>query len=212
MWKPNEEFVDILLSMGISRNVAERALLNTGNSSAEIAATWIFDHPDLTLPDIPITVDEIEKLAGSVSLENMNGDTGGEEEDEELPEDYDGPYKMVFVVNMELGMGVGKIAAQVAHAALGLHRELIDKEMEISKECGPLSCWEDYDGERKIALKGENKQHLLDLMQKAKESGLLHYLVSDAGHTQVAPGSNTVLSIFGKESDVNEITGKLKLL
>jgi len=24
MWKPNEEFVDILLSMGISRNVAER--------------------------------------------------------------------------------------------------------------------------------------------------------------------------------------------
>jgi PTH2 family peptidyl-tRNA hydrolase len=61
-------------------------------------------------------------------------------------------------------------------------------------------------------LKGENKQHLLDLMQKAKESGLLHYLVSDAGHTQVAPGSNTVLSIFGKESDVNEITGKLKLL
>jgi hypothetical protein len=52
-------------------------------------------------------------LTGSVSLENMNGDTGSEEEDEELPEDYDGPYKMVFVVNMELGMGVGKIAAQV---------------------------------------------------------------------------------------------------
>jgi PTH2 family peptidyl-tRNA hydrolase len=61
-------------------------------------------------------------------------------------------------------------------------------------------------------LKGENKQHLLDLMQKARESGLPHYLVSDAGHTQVAPGSNTVLSIFGKDSDVNVITGKLKLL
>jgi len=61
-------------------------------------------------------------------------------------------------------------------------------------------------------LKGQNKQHLLDLMQKAKESSLSHYLVSDAGHTQVAPGSNTVLSIFGKESDVNVITGKLKLL
>jgi len=52
-------------------------------------------------------------LTDPVSQENINGDTGSEEEDEELPEDYDGPYKMVFVVNMELGMGVGKIAAQV---------------------------------------------------------------------------------------------------
>lgn len=36
-----------------------------------------------------------------------------EEEEEEVPEGYDGPYKMVFVVNSELGMGVGKVAAQV---------------------------------------------------------------------------------------------------
>ena len=33
---------------------------------------------------------------------------------------------MVFVVNSELKMGVGKVAAQVAHAALGLHRTLLD--------------------------------------------------------------------------------------
>lgn len=66
--------------------------------------------------------------------------------------------------------------------------------------------------ERKIALKGENKQQILDLMQQAKDMGLSCYLVSDAGHTQVAAGSNTVLSIFGKESEVNQVTGKLKLL
>ena len=42
--------------------------------------------------------------------------------------------------------------------------------------------------------------------------GLDCYLVRDAGHTQVAAGSKTVLSIFGKENDVNQITGKLKLL
>ncbi|KAK4023444.1 probable peptidyl-tRNA hydrolase 2 [Daphnia magna] len=214
MWKPNEDFVSVLLSMGISRNVAERALLNTGNSSAEIAAAWIFDNPDGTLPELPLTADEIANLSDLPSQENMNSDENCEEDEEDdvVPEGYDGPYKMVFVVNMSLGMGVGKIAAQVAHAALGLHRELIDKEMEENKECGALTCWEDYDGERKIALKGESKEHLLDLLRQAKEVGLCHYLVSDAGHTQVAPGSNTVLSIFGKESDVNLITGKLKLL
>ncbi|XP_057367622.1 probable peptidyl-tRNA hydrolase 2 [Daphnia carinata] len=213
MWKPNEDFVSILLSMGISRNVAERALLNTGNSSAEMAAAWVFDHPDRTLPELPLTADEIANLSDLPPQENMSDENCGEdEEDDVLPEAYDGPYKMVFVVNTELGMGVGKIAAQVAHAALGLHRALIDKEMEENEECGPLTCWEDYDGERKIALKGESKEHLLDLLKQAKEAGLCHYLVSDAGHTQVAPGSNTVLSIFGKESEVNQITGKLKLL
>ena len=36
-----------------------------------------------------------------------------EGEEEMIPDSYDGPYKMVFVVNCELGMGVGKIAAQV---------------------------------------------------------------------------------------------------
>ena len=34
--------------------------------------------------------------------------------------------KMVFVVNSELKMGVGKIAAQVAHAGLGLQRVLLE--------------------------------------------------------------------------------------
>lgn len=204
MWQPNQEFLDVLLSMGFARNMAERALLNTGNTSAEKATTWIVDNPEKTLPDTPITEDEIQ-----IAEAGQNNESS---EDENLPEAYDGPYKMVFVVNTELGMGVGKIAAQVAHAALGLHRELIDKEMEENKEYGPLTCWEDYDGERKIALRGENKQHLLDLMQQAKDSSISYYLVSDAGHTQVAPGSNTVLSIFGKESEVNQITGKLKLL
>ena len=35
---------------------------------------------------------------------------------------------MVFVVNMELQMGQGKIAAQVAHAALAMFRELMESE------------------------------------------------------------------------------------
>lgn len=45
----------------------------------------------------------------------MNSDENCEEDEEDdvVPEGYDGPYKMVFVVNMSLGMGVGKIAAQV---------------------------------------------------------------------------------------------------
>lgn len=97
-----------------------------------MAASWIFDNPDKTLPDCPITETEIESLAGKIyflnlvwsfyynflpiagSLLQSDLDTHEGEDDEELPEGYDGPYKMVFVVNMELGMGIGKIAAQVS--------------------------------------------------------------------------------------------------
>ena len=50
------------------------------------------------------------------------------------------PYKMVFVVNTELGMGVGKTAAQVAHAALGIYRLL----QQDTDHAAMLSHWEDY--------------------------------------------------------------------
>ena len=65
---------------------------------------------------------------------------------------------------------------------------------------------------KKIALKGLNTEHLLDLEKKAKEKGLYAYLVHDAGHTQVAAGSLTVLSVFGRDFIVQDVTGKLKLL
>jgi PTH2 family peptidyl-tRNA hydrolase len=35
----------------------------------------------------------------------------------------------------------------------------------------------------------------IDLLGKAKELGIPHYLVQDAGHTQVDPGSRTVLGL-----------------
>jgi len=210
MWQPKEELVDVLLGMGISRNAAERALLNTNNSSADLAAAWLFDNPGLSNSEDPLSEEEIKKCTASL----INVEESSEEDDDEieLPEGYDGPYKMVFVINTELKMGVGKIAAQVAHASLGLYRVLIDKEMQESKELGPLTQWEEYDGSRKIALKGESKQHLLDLKAAATAAGLLCHIVRDAGHTQVAPGSHTVLSIFGKEEELNQVTGKLKLL
>lgn len=69
-----------------------------------------------------------------------------------------------------------------------------------------------YCREKKIVLKGDTDQHLMDLEKAALEKGLCAYLVHDAGHTQVAAGSTTVLSIFGQECIVNAVTGKLKLL
>lgn len=66
--------------------------------------------------------------------------------------------------------------------------------------------------EKKIVLKGNDEVHLLSLYEKAKCHKIPCYVVRDAGHTQIAPNSVTVLSLFGLEDEVNEITGKLNLL
>ena len=51
-----------------------------------------------------------------------------------------GPVKMVFAVNCELKMGVGKIAAQVAHAGLAIQRRLLQGSEKMKKLADE---WED---------------------------------------------------------------------
>ncbi|KAI4459495.1 peptidyl-trna hydrolase 2 [Holotrichia oblita] len=104
-------------------------------------------------------------------------------------------------------MGIGKIAAQVAHASLGLYRNLIH-DRNMTEELG---AWEEY-GEKKIVLKGTNDVHLQELQKLATEKNIHSYLVRDAGRTQIPEGSITVLGLFGEENLVNTVSGKLGLL
>ena len=97
LFTPNEELVTTLMTLGFTRNAALRALFYTGNASADIAATWLFENQDTEDLDTPL---ENELLGTSDSSEDELLESG----------DF---YKMVFVVNLELNMGVGKVAAQV---------------------------------------------------------------------------------------------------
>ncbi|KPP79983.1 putative peptidyl-tRNA hydrolase 2 [Scleropages formosus] len=127
------------------------------------------------------------------------------ENEEEGDEDL--TYKMVFVVNMDLSMGVGKVAAQVGHAAVGLYQALQEKNSWREM------AWKwDHAGAKKVVLQGTNMAHLLELQALAMSLNLPTYLVQDAGRTQVESGSRTVLSIIGEEEMVNNVTGSLKLL
>uniref|UniRef100_A0A3P9H141 peptidyl-tRNA hydrolase n=1 Tax=Oryzias latipes TaxID=8090 RepID=A0A3P9H141_ORYLA len=127
------------------------------------------------------------------------------ENEEEVGDDLQ--FKMVFVVNMDLGMGIGKVAAQVGHAAVGLYQTLQEKNSWREM------AWKwDHSGAKKVVLQGTNAAHLLELQALASSLGLPTHLVQDAGHTQVASGSRTVLGIMGEEQIVNNVTGSLQLL
>ncbi|KAM7006364.1 UBA_like_SF and PTH2 domain-containing protein [Labrus bergylta] len=121
--------------------------------------------------------------------------------------DDDLMFKMVFVVNMDLAMGVGKVAAQVGHAAVGLYQALQEKNSWREM------AWKwDHSGSKKVVVQGTNVAHLLELQALAMSLSLPTYLVQDAGLTQVESGSRTVLAIMGEEDMVNNVTGSLKLL
>lgn len=201
-WHPNQELLAQLTEMGISTVAAKKALYFTGNSSVEVAAAWIFENPDADL-ETPLELEpSLEEMSDAI------GRTGSSIAAERDMRAHRQIYKMVFVVNSELEMGVGKIAAQVAHAALGLHQLLLQNE---SKFGDALIKWMDF-GETKIVLRGESTQQLLQLDRQAIEADLPSYLVQDAGKTQVRAGSTTVLSIFGRVDIVDSVTGHLKLL
>lgn len=122
---------------------------------------------------------------------------------------FEPEFKMVFVVNTQLDMGRGKQCAQVAHAAVTLAINILTTANEDTSV--KFNVWLTY-GQKKIVLKGENIEQMTRLQEQASAAGLPNHIVTDAGHTQIAPGSKTVLVIFGTNQEVDNITGSLRLL
>jgi PTH2 family peptidyl-tRNA hydrolase len=115
--------------------------------------------------------------------------------------------KQVIVVRSDLGMGKGKIAAQVAHAALDAADTARRKHPEW------YDSWREQ-GQAKVVVKTDGgEQALEDLQKQARSSGLPASLIQDRGLTQLEPGTTTCLAIGpGPSGEIDKITGKLKLL
>ncbi|XP_037605677.1 peptidyl-tRNA hydrolase 2, mitochondrial [Sebastes umbrosus] len=116
-----------------------------------------------------------------------------------------GEFKMILVVRNDLKMGKGKVAAQCSHAAVSAYKQVQRRNPELLKQ------WE-YCGQPKVVVKAPDEDTLIDLLGHAKELGLPVSLIQDAGRTQIAPGSRTVLGIGPGPADlVDRVTGELKL-
>lgn len=112
-------------------------------------------------------------------------------------------YKQVIVVRKDLKMSKGKIAVQVAHACLG-----------AAKLAGwyKRRKWE-AEGQKKVVLCVNSLKELLKIKRKAESIGLTPLVVSDAGFTELKPGTVTSLAIGPDEEEkLNKVTGSLKLL
>ncbi|KAF9312671.1 hypothetical protein BG003_006039 [Podila horticola] len=98
-----------------------------------------------------------------------------------------------------------KAAAQCCHATLANYKELAKKAPNTLKQ------WE-YCGQAKVTLKIDSEEDMLLLQAQAMSLGLAAHSIRDAGRTQIAAGSRTVLAVGpGPVSVINSVTGHLKL-
>ncbi|CAG7651673.1 hypothetical protein PAESOLCIP111_06366 [Paenibacillus solanacearum] len=107
-----------------------------------------------------------------------------------------------FIVNDELRMSPGKIAAQVAHAATTMTLHIL---LNSKQEHALFQDWL-QSGQKKIVLKGSEQQ-----LHQLTENGFLS--IRDAGHTEVPSGSLTVVVLPPMaKNDARKFTSELQLL
>ena len=102
----------------------------------------------------------------------------------------------------------GKIAAQTSHATLVCYTHFLAN----APDSPILRRWQGG-GQAKVAVQCRGEEELLTLQAQAQSLGLCARVIRDAGRTQIAAGSSTVLGVGpGPKSVVDAVTGSLKLL
>jgi PTH2 family peptidyl-tRNA hydrolase len=111
--------------------------------------------------------------------------------------------KQVIVLRTDLEIGKGKLAAQAAHASV---------ESALRSDPKTVQKWRES-GAKKVVLKVSSETELKKIHQLAAKAKLVAVLISDAGLTQLKPGTKTAVGIGpDAEAKIDKITGKLKLL
>jgi len=115
-------------------------------------------------------------------------------------------YKMVIVARSDLKLSPGKLAAQVAHAAVAC---ALSTKKNNSKW---FSKWQN-EGAKKAVVKVENVDGFFPLKEKAEKLKIAAYLIEDAGHTEIPAGTKTVLGVGPAPANlVDQVTGHLQIL
>ncbi len=110
--------------------------------------------------------------------------------------------KQVIAARTDISMGVGKLAAQVAHASLSAYEDTDERTRRAWKG----------GGQKKVVVKANGESELYEIAEKARVEGLPHAIIRDAGHTQLDPGTPTTIAVGPGDDDlVDRVTGDLSL-
>jgi len=114
-------------------------------------------------------------------------------------------YKLVVAVRDDLDLSKGKMAVQVAHAAVAA---ALDAKANRPRW---FHAWLG-EGQKKVVVRAADLDELRALERKAIEMKLPTALIEDAGLTELPPGTTTCLGVGpGPNHLVDAVTGHLKL-
>lgn len=118
----------------------------------------------------------------------------------------DNEYKMIIVIRNDLKLSVGKLAVQVAHAAV---------ECALAtKKSNPkwFNKWQ-TEGGKKVIVKVDALDDFYPLKSKAEDLNISSTIIQDAGLTEIPAGTKTVLGLGPAPNNIiDQITGELPLL
>ncbi len=112
-------------------------------------------------------------------------------------------YKQCIIIRQDLKLSRGKLAVQVAHAAVSASEHA---------DASARRAWKDG-GQKKIVLQVKTLSEMYELKMDAEAAGLPASLITDAGLTEVPPGTVTALGIGPALSErLDGVTGELQLV
>ncbi len=111
-------------------------------------------------------------------------------------------YKQVLIVREDLEMTQGKMISQACHACLGSYRK---SDPEVRED------WLGQGG-KKVVVSAKG-QEFPSIMDDARALELPAYLVTDAGRTELEPGTDTAIGVGpGTEEKIDKVTGEFQLV
>lgn len=125
------------------------------------------------------------------------------------------PYKQVLLYRRDLKMRKGKIAAQCAHASVGVLLRPALRASPVGTDPLPVPLggvteqWLRF-GQAKIVLSVEDEEALLTAFGLALEAGLPTIVITDAGHTEFKGVPTRTVCAIGPApvEAIDRITGK----
>jgi len=111
--------------------------------------------------------------------------------------------KQVIVVNKALDLPTGKLAAQVAHAAVGAF---------LAASHAAQAAWLEA-GMPKVVVYGAHDAALLELEATARQREIPNCVIRDAGRTVVPAGTITCVGLGpAPAASIDRLTGMLPLV
>ncbi len=112
-------------------------------------------------------------------------------------------FKQCIVVRDDLKLSPGKLAVQVAHAAVMAFEQ-------AGREAS--TAWK-KEGQKKVVLRGGTVEDLYRLRVEAERMGIPAAIVVDAGLTEIPAGTVTALGLGpAHKKEMDKLTGKLSLV